>query len=201
MEITVSMIKDLREKTGAGMMDCKNALTESGGDMEKAMDFLRQKGLATAKKRAGRDTREGQVHPYIHSGDKLGVLVEVNCETDFVAKTDQFKELTHNLAMHIAASSPLCVDRESVPGAVLEKEKAILKAQALDSGKPENIVEKMVEGRLKKFYAEVCLLDQPYVKNPDITVQDMLNEVIAQLGENLNIRRFVRFQLGEELED
>ncbi|MEE9436265.1 MAG: translation elongation factor Ts [Candidatus Adiutricales bacterium] len=201
MEITVSMIKDLREKTGAGMMDCKNALTESGGDIEKAMDFLRQKGLATAKKRAGRDTKEGQVHPYIHGGDKLGVLVEVNCETDFVAKTDQFKELTHNLAMHIAASSPLCVDRESVPGAVLEKEKAILKAQALDSGKPENIVEKMVEGRLKKFYSEVCLLEQPYVKNPDITVQDMLNEAIAQLGENVNIRRFVRFQLGEELED
>ncbi len=200
MEITVSMIKDLREKTGAGMMDCKNVLTESGGDMEKAMDLLRQKGLATAKKRAGRDTKDGQIHSYIHSGDKLGVLVEVNCETDFVAKTDQFQDLTHNLALHIAASSPLCVDRESVPGAVLEKEKAILKAQALDSGKPENIVEKIVEGRLKKFYSEVCLLEQPYVKNPELTVQDMINDVIAKLGENVNIRRFVRFQLGEELE-
>jgi len=201
VEVTVSMIKDLREKTNAGMMDCKNALTESSGDMEKAIAFLRQKGLATAQKRAGRDTKDGQIHAYIHSNEKLGVLVEVNCETDFVAKTDQFKELTHNLALHIAASYPLCVDRESLPQDELEKEKAILTAQALDSGKPENIVEKIVEGRLKKFYSEACLLEQPYVKNPDITVQDLLNEVIAQLGENLNIRRFVRFQLGEELDD
>jgi elongation factor Ts len=194
------MVKQLRDKTNAGMMDCKQALAETGGDMDKAIDFLREKGLLTARKRAGRATKEGVVHAYIHAGGKLGVLVEVNCETDFVAKTDQFQEFAHNVAMHIAAASPICLTSASLPAEVLEKERAIYKAQALEMGKPANVLDKIVEGRVKKFYAEVCLLEQPYVKNPDVTIKDLLNETVAQIGENINIRRFVRFQLGEELE-
>ncbi len=200
MEITAKMVKELRDKTNAGMMDCKQALKETGGDLDQAIDFLRQKGLLTARKRAGRATKEGQVHSYIHAGGKLGVLVEVNCETDFVAKNEQFEALVHNVAMHIAASNPVCLDPESLPQDVLAKEREIFKAQALEMGKPENVVEKIVEGRVKKFYSEVCLLEQPYVKDPDRTIRDLLNEAIAAIGENINIRRFVRFQLGEELE-
>ena len=200
MEITAKMVKQLRDKTNAGMMDCKQALAETAGDMEKAIDFLRQKGLLTARKRAGRATKEGVVHAYIHAGGKLGVLVEVNCETDFVAKTDQFQEFAHNVAMHIAAANPICLTSDTVPAEVLEKERAIYKAQALEMGKPENVVDKIVDGRVKKFYAEACLLEQPYVKNPDVTIKDLLNETVAQIGENINIRRFARFQLGEELE-
>lgn len=200
MEITAKMVKELRDRTNVGMMDCKQALVECQGDMDKAIDFLRQKGLATARKRAGRETRDGLVHAYIHPGSKLGVLIEVNCETDFVAKTDQFQEFVHNLAMHVAASNPLSIDRESVPEAVLAKEKEILKAQALDTGKPASIVDKIVEGRIKKFYEEACLLEQPFVKDPDKTIQDLVNETVAQLGEAIQIRRFVRFQVGEEIE-
>ena len=200
MEITAKMVKQLRDKTNAGMMDCKQALAETAGDMDKAIDFLRQKGLLTARKRAGRATKEGVVHSYIHGAGKLGVLVEVNCETDFVAKTDQFIEFAHNVAMHIAAANPICLTSESLPADVLEKERAIYTAQALEMGKPANVVDKIVDGRIKKFHAEVCLLEQPYVKNPDVTVKDLLNETVAKIGENINIRRFVRFQLGEELE-
>ena len=200
MEITAKMVKELRDRTNVGMMDCKQALTECKGDMEKAIDFLRQKGLATARKRASRETKDGLVHAYIHPGSKLGVLIEVNCETDFVAKTDKFQEFVHNLAMHVAASNPLSIDRESVPEAMLDREREILKAQALDTGKPANIVDKIVEGRLKKFYQESCLVEQPFVKDPDKTVQDLINETVAQLGESIQIRRFVRFMVGEEIE-
>jgi elongation factor Ts len=194
------MVKELREKSNAGMMDCKKALQETGGDMDKALDYLRQKGLLTARKRAGRATKEGVVHSYIHAGGKLGVLVEVNCETDFVAKNDQFKEFAHDVAMHVAAASPVCLDRESVPPETLEKEQQILRAQALETGKPEKVIDKIIEGRMNKFYSEICLLDQPFVKDPDKTVGDLLNETVAAIGENINIRRFVRFQVGEELE-
>jgi elongation factor Ts len=200
LEITAKMVKELRDKTNAGMMDCKKALAETGGDVDKAIDLLRQKGLLTARKRAGRATKEGVVHAYIHAGGKLGVLVEVNCETDFVAKNDQFREFAHNVAMHIAAANPMCLDQGSVPPEALDKERLIYRAQALEMGKPENVVDKIVDGRIKKFYSEVCLLNQPYVKDPDKTIQDLLNETVAAIGENINIRRFVRFQLGEELE-
>ncbi|MEW6266082.1 MAG: translation elongation factor Ts [Thermodesulfobacteriota bacterium] len=200
MEITAQLVKTLREKTNAGMMDCKQALAETGGDMEKAIEHLRRKGLLTARKRAGRATREGLVHSYIHAGGKIGVLVEVNCETDFVAKTDQFKDFVHNVAMHIAAMNPICLDPESVPAGLLEKEKSIYRDQALATGKPEKVVDKIVEGRVKKFYADVCLLEQPYVKDSALTVKDLFNETVAKIGENMNIRRFVRYQLGEELE-
>ncbi|MEW5721652.1 MAG: translation elongation factor Ts [Thermodesulfobacteriota bacterium] len=200
MEITAKMVKELREKTNAGMMDCKKALAETGGDMDKAIDYLRQKGLLTARKRAGRATKEGLVHAYIHAGGKLGVLVEVNCETDFVAKNEQFAEFVHNVAMHIAAANPVCLDIESVPPELLTREKEIYKAQALETGKPEKVLDKIVEGRVKKFYSEACLLEQPYVKDPDLTIRDLLNETIAKIGENINIRRYVRFQLGEEIE-
>lgn len=199
MQITAKMVKELRDKTNAGMMDCKQALAETDGDMDKAIDFLRQKGLATARKRAGRATSEGVVHSYIHGNGKIGVMVEVNCETDFVAKNDQFLEFVHNVAMHVAASAPVCLDIDSVPADLLEREKEIFKAQALESGKPEKIIDKIIEGRIKKFYTEICLLEQPYVKDPDITIKDLLNETVAKIGENVNIRRFVRFQLGEEI--
>lgn len=195
--ISADMVKQLREKTGAGIMDCKEALTECGADMDKSVEYLRKKGLATAAKRAGREMSEGLVHAYIHTGGKLGVLVEVNCETDFVAKTDDFMELAKNLAMHIAASNPLGIQPEDVPPAVVEKEKEIYKAQALESGKPEKVIDKIVEGKLAKFYKESCLLNQPYVRNPDVTVADMLNDAIAKIGENITIRRFARFQIGE----
>ena len=197
MDINATLVKELREKTGVGMMDCKKALAEAAGDIERAIDYLRKKGIATAKKRGGRATSEGQIASYIHAGGKIGVLVEVNSETDFSAKTQDFSDFVKNIAMQVAASNPLSVDREGVPTDVLEREKEIYATQAKESGKPEKVIEKMVEGKMKKFYSEACLLEQPYVKNPDITVQDLLNELIAKTGENIVIRRFARFQLGE----
>ncbi len=195
--ISAGMVKELREKTGAGMMDCKNALTEVDGDIEKAVEFLRKKGLATAQKRAGRALNEGIIQSYIHMTGKLGVLVEVNCETDFVAKNEDFQEFAKNIAMHIAASNPLGITPEDVPNDVIEKEKEIYRAQALDMGKPENVVDKIVEGKLNKFYEESCLLNQPYVRDTNISIADLLNEQIAKIGENISIKRFVRYQIGE----
>lgn len=197
MDINATLVKELREKTGVGMMDCKKALAEADGDIQRAIDYLRKKGIATAKKRGGRATSEGQIASYVHAGGKIGVLVEVNSETDFSAKTQDFSDFVKNIAMQVAASNPLSVDREGVPTDVLEREKEIYATQAKESGKPEKVIEKMVEGKMKKFYSEACLLEQPYVKNPDITVQDLLNELIAKTGENIVIRRFARFQLGE----
>ncbi len=196
MEISAAKVKELRDKTNAGMMDCKKALKETNGDLEKAIVYLREKGLAVARKRADRVASEGVVQAYIHTGGKLGVMLEVNCETDFVAKTPEFNEFAKNLAMQVAAANPLAIGREDLDPEVIAKEKAILLAQARESGKPENILEKMVEGRLNKFYSETCLLEQPYVKNPDIQVQDYLNEMRAKTGENVIIRRFIRYQLG-----
>jgi elongation factor Ts len=196
-EISATMVKQLREKTGAGIMDCKEALTACAGDIDNAVDFLRKKGLATAQKRAGRAMMEGTIQPYIHLGGKLGVLVEVNCETDFVAKTDDFKELAKNIAMHIAASNPVSVSPEDVSEEIINKEKEIYRDQALQMGKPEKMIDKIVEGKLTKFFKESCLLNQAYVRNPDITVTDLLNESIAKIGENITIKRFVRFQVGE----
>lgn len=197
MAISTSQIKELREKTGVGIMDCKTALKECDGDIGKAIDYLRKKGIATAKKRGGRTTSEGQIQSYIHAGGKIGVLVEINCETDFAGKTKDLAIFTKDIAIQIAATNPISIDREMVPDTILEKEKEIYASQARDSGKPEKIIEKIVEGKLNKFFAEVCLLEQPFVKNPDIKVQDLLNELIAKTGENIVIRRFVRFQLGE----
>jgi elongation factor Ts len=197
LEITSSMVKDLREKTGVGMMDCKTALKECNGDMEQAIDYLRKKGIATAQKRGGRATKEGQVCSYIHTGGKIGVLVEVNSETDFSAKTPDFCEFARNVAMHIAAANPIVVDRKELTPDLLARERAIYETQAKETGKPANVIEKIVEGKMQKFYAEVSLLEQQYVKNPDITVKDLLNELIAKTGENIIISRFVRFQLGE----
>jgi elongation factor Ts len=194
--ISAGMVKELREKTGAGIMDCKQALTESDGDMDASVDFLRKKGLATAKKRAGRAASEGIVQSYIHMGGKIGVLVEVNCETDFVAKTDDFKEFAKNIAMHIAAASPVAIRAEDVSEEIINKEKEIYRAQAQESGKPENIIEKIAEGKVKKFYKENCLLEQAYVREPDLTIEDVINDVIAKIGENISIRRFARFQVG-----
>jgi elongation factor Ts len=179
------------------MMDCKSALSEVGGDMEKAIEFLRKKGLATAQKRAGRAMTEGTIQSYIHMNAKLGVLVEVNCETDFVAKNDDFQGFAKNIAMHIAASNPLGIAPEDISPQVIEKEKEIYRAQALDMGKPENVLDKIVDGKLKKFYQDNCLMNQPYVRNPDITIADLLNELIAKIGENISIKRFVRYQIGE----
>jgi len=196
-EISAKLVKDLRDKTGAGMMDCKEALTASGGDMVKAVEFLRKKGLATAQKRAGRATSEGAIASYIHMGSKLGVMVEVNSETDFVAKNEQFQEFAKNIAMHIAASNPLGIRPEDVSPEIVAKEREIYIAQARETGKPEKVIEKIVEGKLKKFFEDSCLLNQPYVRNPDITVGDLLNDLIAKIGENISIKRFVRFQVGE----
>jgi len=196
-EINAAIVKQLREKTGAGMMDCKKALLEVKGDMEKAVGFLRKKGLATAQKRAGRAMTEGTIQSYIHMTGKLGVLVEVNCETDFVAKNEDFQEFTKNISMHIAASNPLGIKPEDIPEAIIENEKSIYRAQALEMGKPENILDKIVEGKLKKFYQENCLLNQPFVRDPDISIADLMNELIAKIGENITIKRFVRFQIGE----
>ncbi len=196
-EISAKLVKELREKTGAGMMDCKEALVASGGDMAQAVDFLRKKGLATAQKRAGRATSEGTLAAYIHMGGKLGVMVEVNSETDFVAKNDQFQEFAKNIAMHIAASNPLGIRPEDVPPEVVAKEREIYTVQAQETGKPEKVIEKIVEGKLKKFFEDNCLLQQRYVRNPDITVGDLLNDLIAKIGENISIRRFVRFQVGD----
>jgi elongation factor Ts len=196
-EIKAAMVKQLREKTGAGMMDCKKALLEVKGDMDKALEFLRKKGLATAQKRAGRAMTEGTVQSYIHMTGKLGVMVEVNCETDFVAKNEDFKEFAKNIDMHIAASNPLGIKPEDIPEEIVENEKDIYRAQALETGKPENVLEKIVEGKLKKFYQENCLLNQPFVRDPDISVADLMNELIAKIGENITIKRFVRYQIGE----
>lgn len=200
MAVDAKLVKELREKTGAGMLDCKKALEEANNDVTKATEILREKGLAAAANKAGRVATEGVVQSYIHAGGRIGVLVEVNCETDFVAMTDQFKEFARDIAMHIAASNPRYVTREEVPQEEIEKEKEILKAQALNEGKPEKIVEKMVEGRIGKYYEEYCLLEQSFVKNPDVTIQQLLNEKISTIGENISIRRFVRYELGEGLE-
>ncbi len=199
MAITAEMVKELRQKTGAPMMDCKKALAESDGDFEKAITYLRQKSLATASKKAQRATTEGVVASYIHPGSKIGVLLELNCESDFVARNDAFQEFTKNMTMHIAALNPLYVTRENVPETMIEKEREIYRSQAQESGKPEKIWDKIVNGRLDKFFAEVCLLEQSYIKDDSQTVKDVLNELIAMLGENISIRRFVRYQLGEEL--
>jgi elongation factor Ts len=198
LEISAGMVRELRDKTNAGMMDCKQALQQTDGDMNKAIDLLRQKGLATAMKRAGKEASEGVIHAYIHGGGRMGVLVEVNCETDFAAKSQDFQEFVKNIAMQIAAANPLGVTKEDVPQDVVERERAIYLAQAQESGKPANILDKMVEGKLRKFYQEVVLLEQTYVKDPDKTIQDYLNELLAKTGEKIIIRRFVRFQLGGE---
>jgi len=198
--ITSALIKELRERTGAGMMDCKKALTETDGNIDKAIEFLREKGLSSAGKKSGRVAAEGVVSSYIHMGGKIGVLVEVNCETDFVAKNDDFQSFAKDIAMHIAAASPEYLTIEDVPAGVIEKERTILKHQAINEGKPENIAEKMVEGRIKKMYKDICLMEQPYVKNPDQTISDLLKEKISVIGENIVIRRFTRYQMGEGLE-
>lgn len=199
MEITASMVKELRERTGAGMMDCKRALVETEGDFDKAVIFLREKGLAAASKRAGRETAEGVVDSYIHMGGRIGVLIEVNCETDFVAKTDQFRTLARDLAMQVAASKPLYVSRDEFPDDVIEGERQIYRSQALNEGKPEKIADKIVEGRLEKFYQEVCLLDQPFIREPEKSVEELIRETIGLLGENITVRRFARFERGESL--
>ena len=195
--ISATMVKQLREKSGAGMMDCKQALVECDADLDKAVDFLRKKGLATAQKRAGRAMTEGTIQSYIHMGGKLGVLVEVNCETDFVAKNDDFVQFARNIAMHIAATNPLGVRAEDVPEETVQRERDIYQAQALETGKPENVITKIVDGKMSKFFKENCLLNQAYVRDPDLTVEDVLNELIAKIGENITMRRFVRFQTGE----
>jgi elongation factor Ts len=198
VSISAAMVKELRDKTNAGMMDCKKALTECEGDMSKAVDWLRQKGLAVAAKRGDRAASEGQVYSYIHAGGKLGVMVEVNCETDFTGKTDEFITFSKDVAMHIAATNPVCVTEDELPADVVEKEREIYRAQALEQGKPEKIVDKIIEGKLAKFKKEVCLLSQPFVKDTDLTIEDLLNEMRAKTGENVQIRRFVRYQLGEQ---
>ena len=199
MSISAAQVKELKERTGAGMLDCKKALMETDGDVEKAVNLLREKGLSKAAKKAGRIAAEGLIDAYIHGG-RIGVLIEVNSETDFVAKTDEFKRFVRDMAMQVAASNPKYVSREDVPKEEVEKEKEILIQQALNEGKPEHIAEKIVEGRLEKFYEQICLLDQPFIREPSIKVQDLLNEKIAKIGENIKIRRFVRYEVGEGLE-
>ncbi|GLI36740.1 translation elongation factor Ts [Geobacter hydrogenophilus] len=199
MSITAAQVNELRKATGAGLMDCKKALAETGGDHEKAIDYLRKKGLAAASKKAGRVASEGAVGSYIHAGGKIGVLVEVNCETDFVARNENFQAFVKDIAMHIAAAAPQYVRREEVTADVVEREKEIYRAKARETGKPENIIEKIIEGQVNKFYADICLLEQQYVKDSDKTVQQFLNETIASIGENISIRRFVRYALGEGL--
>lgn len=195
--ISAAMVKQLREQTGAGIMDCKEALSECSGDVSKAVDFLRKKGLATAAKRAGRATTEGIIESYIHMDSKLGVLVEINCETDFVAKNDDFKEFSKNIAMHITATNPVSIRPEDVPKETIDKEKEIYREQVLEMGKPEKIVDKIVEGKLKKYFKENCLMNQAYVRDPYITIEDLLNEIVAKIGENIAIKRFARFKIGE----
>ncbi len=199
VSITAAQVNELRKVTGAGLMDCKKALTETGGDHEKAVDYLRKKGLAAASKKAGRAATEGLVGSYIHAGGKIGVLVEVNCETDFVARNENFQAFVKDIAMHIAAAAPQYVRREEVPADVVEREKDIYRAKARETGKPENIIEKIIEGQVNKFYADICLLEQPYVKDSDKSVQQFLNETIAAIGENISVRRFTRYALGEGL--
>ena len=196
--ISASVVKELRDMSGAGMMDCKKALTEASGNIEQAIDILRKSGAAKARKKSGRSTKEGIILTYIHPVSKLGVLIEINCETDFVAKTDDFQNLSKDIAMHIAASAPMSISREEIPSETLEREKAIYADQAKQSGKPENIIEKMIDGRLNKFYQENVLLEQTFVKDPDKTVQDLITDTVAKLGENIIISRFSRFQLGEK---
>jgi elongation factor Ts len=200
MEISAEQVKTLREKTGVGLMDCKEALKISGGDMDKAIDHLREKGLAKAQKRVGRAATEGAVAIYVHMGGKIATMVEVNCETDFVAKTDQFQAFTKDVAMQVTAANPSYVKREDVPEEVKEKEKGIYRKQAQESGKPDKILDKIAEGKLEKFFQEVCLLEQPFIKNPDVTVKGLLEDLISKMGENILIRRFVRYQLGETTE-
>jgi len=200
MEISATAVKELREKTGAGMMDCKRALAESNGDFEKAVIHLREKGLAAAAKKASRVASEGIVMSYIHGGGKVGVLLEVNCETDFVAKTDGFLSLVKDIAMHIAALSPQYVSRKEVSADEVEKERQIYAAQARESGKPDHVIQKMVDGKVEKFYKDVCLLEQPFVKNPDVTIEKLVVDAIAKLGENISVRRFTRYKVGEGIE-
>jgi elongation factor Ts len=197
MEISSKLVKELRDKTGAPMMDCKKALEKAIGDLNKALDYLREHGMAKASEKAGRMTREGLIYTYIHPGEKLGVLLEINCETDFVARTDDFRSLAKDVAMQVAATNPLAIKREEIPANLLEKEKEIYKAQALQEGKPEKILEKIVQGKLEKFFQESCLLEQPFIKDEDRTVKQRIDETIAKLGENITVKRFVRFRLGE----
>jgi len=197
MEISAADVKSLREMTGAGMMDCKKALSEANGEIEKAIEYLRTKGLQKVEKKAGRQTQEGLIQAYIHPGSRLGVLVEINCETDFVARTDEFQSLVKDVAMQIAAAKPTVVDRAAIDQSVIDKEMQIYRAQALEQGKPENIMDRFVVGKLEKFYQDVCLLEQAFVKDPNKTIRDILNEKIVKLGENIVIKRFVRYQLGE----
>lgn len=197
MEVSAAAVKNLREKTGAGMMDCKKALAESGGDMDKAVDYLRQKGLAAATKKASRTASDGAIGAYVHPGGKIGVLVELNCETDFVARTAEFQNLLKDIAMQIAAANPRYIRPEEVPSGYLEKEREIYRRQALESGKPEKVVEKIVDGKIDRFYSEVCLLEQSFIKNPEQKVSDILTEAVARLGENIQVKRFSRYQLGE----
>ena len=199
LEITAKMVKDLREKTGAGMMDCKEALQSSDGDFDKAIEYLRKKGMSAATKRSSKAAKEGVIASYIHMQGRIGVLVEVNCETDFVAKTDDFKNLAKDLAMHIAASNPTYVKSDEIPEDILARERDIYRSQILAEGKPEKVVDKIVEGKLKKYYEDVCLLDQKFIKDTNITIGTLLNNLIAKTGENIIIRRFTRYQLGEEL--
>jgi elongation factor Ts len=199
MEISVELVKDLRQRTGAGVVDCKKALQEAKGNVDAAIDYLRRKGLATAAKKAGRIATDGLVSSYIHAGGKMGVLVEVNCETDFVAKTDDFQTFVKNIAMHIAATNPQYIKREEVPDEVLEKEKDIYRTQAVETGKPVKVIDKIVEGKMERFYSEACLMEQTYIKDSDLTIKELLEGMIAKVGENIAIRRFVRFQLGEGL--
>jgi elongation factor Ts len=196
MAITAKMVSDLRQATNAGMMDCKKALQECDGDFDKAADYLRTKGIAKAAKKEGRATANGLVESYIHMGGQVGVLIEINCETDFVARTDEFKGFVHDVAMHIAATNPQALDRESVDASLVEKEAEIYRAQMKEEGKPDNIIDKIVQGKVDKFYSEVCLLEQTYVKDPDMTIQEFVNSKIGSLGENMAIKRFVRFQIG-----
>ncbi|HEV8721146.1 MAG TPA: translation elongation factor Ts [Candidatus Binatia bacterium] len=197
MDVSASVVKELREKTGAGMMDCKKALAETAGDVQKAVDYLRQKGLAAATKKADRVAADGAVAAYVHAGGKLGALVEINCETDFVARTTEFQALLKDIAMQVAAANPRYVRREEIPEAELDKEKAIYRQQALESGKPEKIVDKIVEGKMERFYSEICLLEQSFIKDQDKKVSEIINDAIARLGENIQIRRFARYHLGE----
>jgi elongation factor Ts len=198
MSVSADMVKKLREKTGAGMMDCKKALEKSGGDMDKATDYLREQGITAATKKASRIAREGIIYSYIHPGDKLGVLLELNCETDFVARTEDFKLLAKDIAMQIAATNPLVVARSDLRPETLEKEKEIYRTQAINEGKPEKIIDRIIEGKLEKYFQEVCLLEQPFVKDQDRTVKDRINETLAKLGENISVKRFIRFRLGDE---
>ena len=200
MEISIELVKDLRQRTGAGVIDCKTALGEAKGDIDAAIEYLRRKGLANAAKKAGRIATDGLISSYIHTGGKMGVLVEINCETDFVAKTEDFQTFVKNIAMHIAASNPQYIKREEIPAEVLEREKRIYRSQAVESGKPEKVIDKIIQGKLDRFYSEVCLIEQTYFKDPDLTVKEVLDSMIAKVGENISIRRFARFQLGEGLQ-